>query len=791
MTTLYVSPTGSGKRDGSSAENAANIWSLDKMILKAGAGGTVLLAADKGSYDMSYFVSITHGGDAGNPVTIKGVDSSGNPMNVQFTGTRSPDYSPTGAVGNELFRLLGGADHLVFENMSFKNVRNAFRVGDDISGLTISNMSADNVQRFFEDYAATASKSATISGLTIENVEIDGYSKGAIRLQYDTHDVVIRDVRGDSERQDGDNFAIGIHFGGTVHDVLVKDTSMLNSTDTLHTYWNGDGFAAEKDVYNLRFEDTYAAGNTDAGYDLKSQNTVLVRAISEDNNRNYRVWGDGVTIIDSMSIDPEHRGGTASQAHVHLAPNSHLTIINSTLIDDSAKTIAIDLSEENAHVTLVDTDILINEKARLLKLSKGSGATNADGSALRAQTYDEALATALHASLGLDYVDSNPTSVTVKPTPPVPLPPSYSISPGTAQVTEGNIGDTTVTFTVSRTGDISGAGKVDYTVNGIGDNPANSADFEGGVLPSGEVDFAAGETSKTFTVAIRGDKLVETNETFQVTLGSVAKGVIANGAADVLIANDDVKPIFTVLDKQHSVDLSLSLSETASGSSAHNSYYIDVAARTGKDVITAFGHDDVLLLTKAFYDSNNDGIINAGSNFTFAVDGPGSADTLTLRNGVDSLRLIGKTDAGLYVYGDTDVRPTGAVESHIGDETLSGTGNAKKPTTFFFDNALDIDLGDDTVTKFGANDLLVTTSPIEAVNGKIAVDETGGYALPGGAGDVNDSYYAGEGGHVAIYDTAGKAIASLEFDGVMQHNSVNYYVYSQIGSAAGVSELRF
>ena len=41
--------------------------------------------------------------------------------------------------------------------------------------------------------------------------------------------------------------------------------------------------------------------------------------------------------------------------------------------------------------------------------------------------------------------------------------------------------------------------------HGSGANPANAADFTGGVLPTGTVSFAAGETSKTITVNVAGD----------------------------------------------------------------------------------------------------------------------------------------------------------------------------------------------------------------------------------------------------------------------------------------------
>src|SRR3546814_10339235 len=48
MPALYISPTGSGSGDGSSAANAATLEDLPQLIAAAGPGGEVLLLADQG-----------------------------------------------------------------------------------------------------------------------------------------------------------------------------------------------------------------------------------------------------------------------------------------------------------------------------------------------------------------------------------------------------------------------------------------------------------------------------------------------------------------------------------------------------------------------------------------------------------------------------------------------------------------------------------------------------------------------------------------------------------------------
>ena len=116
---------------------------------------------------------------------------------------------------------------------------------------------------------------------------------------------------------------------------------------------------------------------------------------------------------------------------------------------------------------------------------------------------------------------------------------SVSIAADRATKTEGHSDASAFTFTVTRTGNTSGSANVNYAVTGSGTNPANAADF-GGTLPAGIVSFAIGETSKTLTINISGDTLVEKSEGFRVTLSNPPVGtVLATPLAAGLILNDD------------------------------------------------------------------------------------------------------------------------------------------------------------------------------------------------------------------------------------------------------------
>lgn len=124
---------------------------------------------------------------------------------------------------------------------------------------------------------------------------------------------------------------------------------------------------------------------------------------------------------------------------------------------------------------------------------------------------------------------------------------TLSIFAENAQFNEGHSGNTAFTFSASRTGDTSDSASVDYAVTGSGEHPADASDFDG-AFPSGTITFTAGETSKTITINVSGDRTVEPDEGFTVTLSNPSSGTtIATATANGTILNDDfLLPDFVV-----------------------------------------------------------------------------------------------------------------------------------------------------------------------------------------------------------------------------------------------------
>src|SRR6185295_16079815 len=93
------------------------------------------------------------------------------------------------------------------------------------------------------------------------------------------------------------------------------------------------------------------------------------------------------------------------------------------------------------------------------------------------------------------------------------------------------------TYTVSRTGATTDSSTVNWTVAGSGTSPTTADDFAVGTPLSGTLTFAAGETSKTIILPVLNDAVVETDETFTVTLSGPTKATLGIAVATGTITN--------------------------------------------------------------------------------------------------------------------------------------------------------------------------------------------------------------------------------------------------------------
>ncbi|MFN8094776.1 MAG: Calx-beta domain-containing protein [Vicinamibacteria bacterium] len=184
--------------------------------------------------------------------------------------------------------------------------------------------------------------------------------------------------------------------------------------------------------------------------------------------------------------------GTATAGSDYVAQSGTLTFT----AGQTSKTIAV--------VVNGDTTVEPNETFTVT-LSSPSGATLADGVGLGTITNDDSATR-----------------------------PSLSINDVT--LVEGNSGTRLAVFTVTLSGVSTSAVSVAYsTANGTA---RAGNDY---VAQSGTLTFAAGQTTRTIGVVVKGDRNTEPSETFSVLLSGAVGATIARGAGTGTIANDDFR----------------------------------------------------------------------------------------------------------------------------------------------------------------------------------------------------------------------------------------------------------
>ncbi len=147
------------------------------------------------------------------------------------------------------------------------------------------------------------------------------------------------------------------------------------------------------------------------------------------------------------------------------------------------------------------------------------------------ETFDVDLSSPVNATLG------NATDVvTIVDNDPIP-PGSAILDVTEASKREGRSGTTTLTFSVTRSGETTTAVDVDFVVTG--GTASATTDFD---ATTGNLAFTAGQTVGTIDVTVHGDGVLEHNETLFLSLLNPSSGAaISTGQATGTIVNDDTK----------------------------------------------------------------------------------------------------------------------------------------------------------------------------------------------------------------------------------------------------------
>lgn len=350
--TLHVTPDGAG--DGSSWERAAGLRSLEDLLYSIEPGGEVLVAADRGEYNVANVIEVSYGGRRGGVVRVRGVNSeTGEPMPAVIRGSRGD-----AEIGAEAFRLLRGADHLHFSHFAFHAIGNGcFRVGGPVTGLTIEDCTFQNIYRFLENTDSGDENQASLRNFAVRRCTGDQVERAFSRIRFSSRDGLIEDCRARGLANEAGDIPVGCALEDRASHITYRRCVMEGFQQwRAGDYWNGDGFSDEGDNSDIRYETCEARGSTDAGFDCKSEDLVLENCIAEDNKRNFRIWSQRATMTGCTSRNPNFRGAEVEEAEAcHLWIGSdqgaRVRIVNLTIEDRDATPI-IEFEHDVARVEI-------------------------------------------------------------------------------------------------------------------------------------------------------------------------------------------------------------------------------------------------------------------------------------------------------------------------------------------------------------------------------------------------------------------------------------------------------
>jgi ribosomal protein L35AE/L33A len=248
-----------------------------------------------------------------------------------------------------------------------------------------------------------------------------------------------------------------------------------------------------------------------------------------------------------------------------------------------------------------------------------------------------------------------------------------ALSINDTSTTEGDAGTTAATFTVSLGAPSGRLVTVDYaTANGTAIAPGDYA------TAGGTLSFAAGETSKTVTVAIKGDTLDEPNETFSINLSNPSNASIGDSAGTGTITDNDPMPTLAVND--------VTVTEGNSGT-VNATFTVTLAPVSGRTVTVDYATANDSAVAPADYSA-------ASSVLTFSAGE--TSKTLTVLVKGDPLDEVNETyflnltapagatladSQGVGTIIDDDGPPALSIDNQSVTEGQSGTVNANFTVT--------------------------------------------------------------------------------------------------------------
>ncbi|WP_146108647.1 calcium-binding protein [Chromatium okenii] len=310
-------------------------------------------------------------------------------------------------------------------------------------------------------------------------------------------------------------------------------------------------------------------------------------------------------------------------------------------------------------------------------------------------------------------------------------------------VTESDKDSVTASFTVTLSTVAASTVTVDYA-SSDGTATVASNDYR---ASSGTLTFKPGESSKTVTVSVPGDMLLETPETVLFTLSNPTGATLGKTTATLTIADNDEMGSFTLPVDSRSYDFEFPLTpepDLMQGSAGPDK----LLGLTGNDTLSGNTGNDHL-------DGGDDNDVLSGEDGDDYLLGGNGADTLDGAAGKDSLdggaendNLSGGSENDLLVGGfgnDTINGQVGddSIDGGEGDDALEGWDGNDRMQGGFGNDAINGHYGDDIIDGGDGNDSLTDGAGSDLLIGGTGNDSL--WANSGSNGQGNDTLLGGDG----------------------------------------------
>ena len=317
------------------------------------------------------------------------------------------------------------------------------------------------------------------------------------------------------------------------------------SSDTVsvdYTTTDGSATTADADYVAASGTVTFNPGQTTKTVDVtengdlthESDETFTVDLSNASNAGVADASGQGTITNDDQVPDISIDDQSVTEGD---AGTSTLTF-NVTLSNPSDQTVAVDYTTTDGTATTADGDY--DATANSVTFDPGQTTKTVDVTVNADLTHesDETFTVDLSNALNGNVLAGSGTGTILDDDA------SPTISVANASVTEGNVGDTTLSFDVTLSVASAVTVTVDYTTTDGSATFANG-DYD---AASDTLTFDPGQTTETVDVTVHGDTTYETDEGLTIDLSNANGATIADDSGTGTITNDDAAPMFGIGD---------------------------------------------------------------------------------------------------------------------------------------------------------------------------------------------------------------------------------------------------